>query len=79
VKCFCNVRNTIPYIQGIKVINAFHDRVRDIKTVEEITLKKLKTVADLLTVADICIEASKAQDRILESRNKGLPREKQHD
>jgi hypothetical protein len=76
VKCFCNVRNAIPYIQGIKVINAFHDGVSDIKMVEEIAMKKRKTVADLLTVADVCIEASKAQDRHLESRNKGSPRKK---
>jgi hypothetical protein len=31
VKCFCNARNAIPYIQGIEIINAFHDRVSDIK------------------------------------------------
>jgi hypothetical protein len=28
---------------------------------EEITMKKPKTVADLLTVTDVCIEASEAQ------------------
>jgi hypothetical protein len=57
VKCFCNIRNTIPYIQDIKIINAFHDRVSDVKTVEEIAMKKAKVVADLLAVADVCIEA----------------------
>jgi hypothetical protein len=34
----------------------------DLKTVEEITMKKLKTVAELLTVADECIEAIEAWD-----------------
>jgi hypothetical protein len=29
--------------------------------VEEIAIKKPKTVADLLTVANVCIEASKAR------------------
>jgi hypothetical protein len=33
VKYFCNTRNTIPYIQDIEIINAFHNRVNDIKTV----------------------------------------------
>jgi hypothetical protein len=64
VKHFCNTRNTIPYIQDIEIINAFHDRVSDIKTVEEITMKNPKTVVDLLAVADICIEASKAWARL---------------
>jgi hypothetical protein len=77
VKRFCNARNAIPYIQGIKVINAFCDGVSDIKMVEEIAMKKPKTMVDLLTVADVCIEASKAQDRHLESHNKGPPRKKQ--
>jgi fructose 1,6-bisphosphatase len=60
VKYFCNARNAIPYIQDIEISNAFHDGVSDIKTVEEIIMKKPKTVADLLAVADVCIEASKA-------------------
>jgi hypothetical protein len=47
---------TIQYIQDIKIINAFHDAVSDIKTVEEITMKKAKTVAELLAIADMCIE-----------------------
>jgi hypothetical protein len=42
------------------IINAFCDGVNGIKTVEEITMKKPKTVADLLAVVDTCIEASKA-------------------
>jgi hypothetical protein len=33
VKCFCNARNTIPYIQDMKIMNAFHDEVSDIKIV----------------------------------------------
>jgi hypothetical protein len=60
VKCFCNARNTILYIQDIEIINAFHDRVSGIKIVEEMVTKKSKTVADLLAVADVCIEAFEA-------------------
>jgi hypothetical protein len=61
VKHFCNARNDIPHIQNIEIINAFRDGVSDAKTVEEIVVKKLKMIADLLAVADICIEASEAQ------------------
>jgi hypothetical protein len=61
VKHFCNARNDIPYIQDIEIINAFCDVVSDIKTVEEIGMKKPKTMADLLVVADVCIEASEAR------------------
>jgi hypothetical protein len=61
VKYLCKVRNAIPYIQDIEIINAFRDGVSDIKTVEEITMKKLKMVADLLAIADVCIEASEAR------------------
>jgi hypothetical protein len=71
VKYFCNTRNVIPYIQNIEIINAFHDRVNDIKTVEEIAMRKHKMVADLLVVADMCIEASEARAQLLESRGKG--------
>jgi hypothetical protein len=71
VKYFCNAWNAIPYIQDIDIINAFHDGVSDIKTVEEIAMKKLKTVADLLAVTDVYIEASEAGARLLESRDKG--------
>jgi hypothetical protein len=60
VKHFYNARNVIPYIQDIEIINAFRNRVSNIKTVQEITMKKPKTVADLLAVADVCIEASEA-------------------
>jgi hypothetical protein len=76
VKHFCNGRNTIPYIQDIKSINAFHDGVCDIKTVEEIAMTKSKTVADPLAVTDVCIEASEAQAWLLESRGKGTSRKK---
>jgi hypothetical protein len=76
VKCFCNARNAIPHIQDIEIINAFRDGVSDIKTVEEIAMKKPKTVADLLAVADVCIEASEARARLLESRGKGPARRK---
>jgi hypothetical protein len=47
--------------------------------VEEIAIKKTKTMVDLLTVVDICIEASEARAWLLESRNKGPPRKKQQD
>jgi hypothetical protein len=60
VKHLYNARNVIPYIQDIEIINAFRNGVSDIKTVEEIAMKETKTVADLLAVADVCIEASKA-------------------
>jgi hypothetical protein len=61
VKYFYNTKNIIPYVQYIEIINAFHDRVSDIKTVEDIYMKKPRTVVDLLAVADICIEASEAR------------------
>jgi hypothetical protein len=79
VKQFCNARNAIPYIQDIEIINAFHDGVSDIKTLEEIAIKKPRTVVDLLTVADICIEASEARARLLESRGKEPTKKKQDD
>jgi hypothetical protein len=47
VKHFCNTRNATPHIQHIEIINAFCDGVHDIKTVEEIVMKKPKMVADL--------------------------------
>jgi hypothetical protein len=74
VKCFYNSINDIPYIQDIEIINAFRDSVSDLKIVEEIVMKKTKTVTGLLAVADVCIEASKAQTRLLESRGKWLSR-----
>jgi hypothetical protein len=73
MKHFCNARNAIPYIE---IINAFHDGVSDIKTVEEITIKKPKTVADLLAVTDVCIEASEARAWLLESHGKGPSKKK---
>jgi 3-hydroxyacyl-CoA dehydrogenase len=76
VKHFCNARNDIPYIQDIEIINAFRDGVSDLKTVEKIAMKKLKMVADLLTVADVCIETSEARARLLESRGKGPSRKR---
>jgi hypothetical protein len=47
--------------------------------VEEIVMKKPKTVVDLLTVVDTCIEAFEAQARLLESCDKGLMKKKQND
>jgi hypothetical protein len=79
VKYFCNVRNVIPYIQDIDIINAFYDGVSDIKNVEEIAMKKHRTVADLLTVANICIKASEARARLLKSCGKGPVKKKQDD
>jgi hypothetical protein len=76
VKCFYNARNTV---QDIKIINTFHDRVSDNKTVEEIAMKKPKMVVELLTVADVCIEAFKARARLLESHSKGPSKKKQDD
>jgi hypothetical protein len=76
VKHLCNARNAIPYTQDIKIINAFHDGVSDRKTVEEITMKKPKTMADLLTVVDVCIEAFEAWARLLKSHGKGNSRKK---
>jgi hypothetical protein len=77
VKCFCNARNAIPYIQYIEIINAFRDGVSDIKTMKEIAMKKLKTVVDLLAVADVCIEYFEARARLLESWGKGTSRKKE--
>jgi hypothetical protein len=39
VKYFYNARNAIPYIQDIKIINVFCDRVSDTKTIEEIAIR----------------------------------------
>jgi hypothetical protein len=60
----------------MEIINAFRDGVSNIKIGEEITMKKSKMVADLLAVADVRIEASKAQAWLLESRGKGTSRKK---
>jgi hypothetical protein len=76
VKRFCSARNGILHIQDIEIINAFHDGVSDVKTVKEIAMKKPKTMADLLVVADICVEASEAQARLLKSRGKGPSRKR---
>jgi hypothetical protein len=76
VKRFCNARNGIPHIQDIEIINAFRDGVSGVKTVQEIAMKKPKTMVDLLAVTDICIEASEAQARLLESRGKGSSRKR---
>jgi hypothetical protein len=74
VKHFCNA---IPYIQDIEIINAFRDGVSDLKTIKEIAMKKPKTVADLLAIADVCIEASEAQARLLESHGKVASKKKE--
>jgi hypothetical protein len=39
-------------------------------------MKKPKTMADLLAVADVCIKASEARARLLESRGKGPAKRK---
>jgi di/tripeptidase len=77
MKHFYNARNDILYIQDIEIINDFRDGVSDIKTMEEIIIKKSKTVADLLTFADACIEASEVRAQLLESRGKGISRKKE--
>jgi hypothetical protein len=79
VKYFCNARTTISYIQDIEIVNVFHDRVSDIKTFEEIAMRKPKIVGDLLIVADVCIEASEGEARLLESHGKGPSKKKQDD
>jgi hypothetical protein len=76
LKHFCNARNGIPHIQDIEIINTFHDGVSDVKIVEEIAMKKPKMVADLLAAANICIEASEARARLMESRGKGPSRKR---
>jgi hypothetical protein len=79
VKHFCKVRNAIPYIQDTEIINTFRDGVSDIKTMEEIAMKKPKMVADLLTIADACIEASEPWAGLFESHGKGASKKKQDD
>jgi hypothetical protein len=79
LKYFCSARNATSYIQDIEIINAFHNGGNDIKTVEEIAMKKPKIVADLLAVADTCIEASEVRARLLESHGKGSAKKKQDD
>jgi hypothetical protein len=54
VKHFYNVMNPIPNIHDTEIMNSFRDGVTYIKTIEEITIKKLKTVVGLLVVADEC-------------------------
>jgi hypothetical protein len=65
--------------QDIEIINAFHDEVSDIKIVEEIGMKKPEMVVDLLAVADVCIEGSKARAWLLNSRNKEPPKKKKQE
>jgi hypothetical protein len=77
VKHFYNARNAILYIQDIEIINTFHDGVSDIKTVEKITMKKAMMVVDLLAITNVCIEASEAWARLLESWGKGTSRKKE--
>jgi hypothetical protein len=77
MKSFYNARNAIPYIQDIEIINAFHAGVSDLKTVEEIFMKKPKTMVDLLSIADVCIEASEARDQLLKSHGRGPSKKKE--
>jgi hypothetical protein len=79
VKCLWNSRNAILYIKDINIINAFHDEVSDIKTVEEIAMNQARMVANLLALADVCIEAFEAQAWLLESWGKGPSKKKQDD
>jgi hypothetical protein len=50
--------------------------INDLKTVGEIVTKKPKTVVDLLAVTDVCIEASEARARLLESHGTSLSKKK---
>jgi hypothetical protein len=79
VKYFCNARNAIPYIQDIEIISVFRDGVSDFKTVEELAMKKPRTVVNLLSVIDVCIEAFEARAQLLESRGNGPSKKKQDD
>jgi hypothetical protein len=45
--------------------------------VEEITMKKPKIVVDLLVIVDVCIKASEARARLLESCGKGPSKKKE--
>jgi hypothetical protein len=47
--------------------------------VEEIAMKRPRTVTGLLAVADVCIEASEVQPQLLESHGKGPSKKKQDD
>jgi hypothetical protein len=42
-------------------------------------MKKPKTMVNLLVVADVCIKASEAQARLLESHGKGPTKKRQDD
>jgi hypothetical protein len=77
-KHFCNTRNIILHIQDIKVIIAFRDGITDLKTVEEITMKKPKIMVDQLVVVDECFDASEACTWLLDSWGKGS-KKKQED
>jgi hypothetical protein len=57
----------------------FFDGVNDIKTLEEIAMNKPKSMADQLAVTDVCIEASEARARLLDSWNKGPSKMKQQE
>jgi hypothetical protein len=63
-------------MQNIEIINVFCDGVNDIKTVEEIAMKKPKTMAEQLIATDTCIDASEARAQLLESRVKGPSKKK---
>jgi hypothetical protein len=76
VKHFCNARTAILNIYNIEIINTFRDGVSDIKTVEEIAMKKPKTMADLLAVTDVCTKSLEAGAQLLDSHNKGPPKKK---
>jgi hypothetical protein len=79
VKHFCNARNATLYIEDNEITNTFPNGLSNIKIMEEITMKKPRTVADLLAVTDVCIAASEAYARLLESRGKGPSKKKQDD
>ena len=75
---FFKVRNEITEIEDIEVILAFKDTVRDVKTVEMLAQKKPKTMAELLSVTEQCVEMAEARSR-LEPPKKNSKRDKTDD
>ena len=61
VTWFCKVCIEIMEIDDIEVIIAFKDAVRYVKTIEMLALKKPKTVAKLLGIAEQCVEMAEAR------------------
>ena len=69
---FYKVRNEITEIEDIEVILAFKDAIRDVKTVEMVAERKPKTVAELLSVAEQCVEMAEARSRLEPPRKSNI-------